>query len=100
MPTGLPVVCAARVLGGVCGMQLCAGPALWRKTELVSSSSWSTSSFCGEICVQLQLCCRSYTVKEVCPPLQNHAASPSFSVIAHSFYTTLAEEFDIQKVEL
>lgn len=53
MPTGLPVVCAARVLGGVCGMQLCAGPALWRKTELVSSSSWSTSSFCGEICVQV-----------------------------------------------
>ncbi|XDA88634.1 hypothetical protein R6Z07M_018276 [Ovis aries] len=49
---------------------------------------------------KLQLCCRSYTVKEVCPPLQNHAASPSFSVIAHSFYTTLAEEFDIQKVKL
>ncbi|XP_069425138.1 PRELI domain containing protein 3A isoform X1 [Ovis canadensis] len=49
---------------------------------------------------KLQLCCRSYTVKEVCPPLQNRAASPSFSVIAHSFYTTLAEEFDIQKVKL
>uniref|UniRef100_A0A8C2PA88 PRELI/MSF1 domain-containing protein n=1 Tax=Capra hircus TaxID=9925 RepID=A0A8C2PA88_CAPHI len=45
---------------------------------------------------KLRLCCRSYTVKEVCPPLQNRAASPSFSVIAHSFYTTLAEEFDIQ----
>ncbi|XP_017894916.1 PREDICTED: PRELI domain containing protein 3A isoform X4 [Capra hircus] len=45
---------------------------------------------------RLRLCCRSYTVKEVCPPLQNRAASPSFSVIAHSFYTTLAEEFDIQ----
>lgn len=44
----------------------------------------------------VRLCCRSYTVKEVCPPLQNRAAPPSFSVIAHSFYTTFAEEFDIQ----
>lgn len=46
------MVCAARVLGGVCGMQLCAGPALWRKTELVSSSSWSHQLVCSqEICV-------------------------------------------------
>lgn len=44
----------------------------------------------------VRLFCRSYTVKEVCPPLQNRAAAPSFSVIAHSFYTTFAEEFDIQ----